>query len=396
MFAPSPGLIPLTGLLILIALPLSAQTDSPTATTVRFATFNIAFNRPTEGALRKELEAGDSDPARKIAEVIQRARPDVLLLCEFDYDSDGAGLTAFQEKYLAVPQEGAEPISYPYRFFAPVNTGVDSGIDLDGDGQQGTGNDAFGFGNFPGQYAMAILSRYPIQREQVRTFQKFLWKDMPAALLPQKEDGSSYYSPAALEVFRLSSKSHWDVPIDVDGTLIHFLVSHPTPPVFDGPEDRNGKRNHDEIRLWVDYVSGRADYLTDDRGQTGGLPEGAHFVIAGDLNSDPLDGDSYPNAISQLLDLPNVRSEPVPESAGGPYYAKIQGGANRAHKGNPAYDTGDFSDRNPGNLRIDYCLPSSSLEIVKAGVFWPVADDEGGLAVKASDHRLVWVDLSPQ
>ena len=55
-------------------------------------------------------------------------------------------------------------------------------------------------------------------------------------------------------MFRLSSKSHWDVPIRIGRETVHFLVSHPTPPVFDGPEDRNGTRNHDEIRFWADYV----------------------------------------------------------------------------------------------------------------------------------------------
>ena len=35
--------------------------------------------------------------------------------------------------------------------------------------------------------------------------------------------------------FRLSSKSHWDVPLSIGGRTVHFLVSHPTPPVFDDP-----------------------------------------------------------------------------------------------------------------------------------------------------------------
>ena len=67
---------------------------------------------------------------------------------------------------------------------------------------------------------------------------------------------TDWYNADELAIFPLSSKSHWDVPIDIDGTVVHFLVSHPTPPVFDGPEDRNGTRNADEIRLWADYISG--------------------------------------------------------------------------------------------------------------------------------------------
>ena len=62
----------------------------------------------------------------------------------------------------------------------------------------------------------------------------------------------------------------------VGGKVIHTLVSHPTPPVFDGPEDRNGTRNHDEIRLWSDYVlPSRSGYIYDDEGERGGLKPGA-------------------------------------------------------------------------------------------------------------------------
>jgi len=122
---------------------------------------------------------------------------------------------------------------------------------------------------------------------------------MPGALLPvNPATGQPWFSSAQLEVVRLSSKSHWDVPIDFYGRTVHFLVSHPTPPVLDGPEDRNGRRNFDEIRFWVDYLRpGRAArYIYDDAGVTGGLQAGAPFVIAGDQNSDPLDGDSVPGA----------------------------------------------------------------------------------------------------
>ena len=117
--------------------------------------------------------------------------------------------------------------------------------------------------------------------------------DDPATPAPH-----DWYNADELAIFPLSSKSHWDVPIDVDGTVVHFLVSHPTPPVFDGPEDRNGTRNSDEIRLWADYISAgsTAGYIYDDTGTYGGLEAGALFVIAGDQNSDPLDGDSIPGS----------------------------------------------------------------------------------------------------
>ncbi len=267
-------------------------------------------------------------------------------------------------------------------------------------GTIGGPDDAFGFGFFPGQYGMVVYSMHPIQYDRIRTFQHFLWKDMPGAMLPiDPSTGESWYDEGDLEIFRLSSKSHWDVPISVRGKTVHFLVSHPTPPVFDGPEDRNGTRNFDEIRFWADYVRpAQGRYIYDDNGQTGGLRAGQLFVIAGDQNSDPYDGDSIPGAIQQLLDNPFVNTKVTPESDGGPEAAILQGGANDSHLSDPAYDTADFADSSPGNLRADYVLPRKTLRIRDAGVFWPTTTDPlfyltGTFPFPSSDHRLVWVDV---
>lgn len=366
----------------------------------RFQTFNASLNRNAAGELVEDLSTPDDPQAAAIAEIIQRTRPDVLLLNEFDYVPGHEAIDLFRENYLEVAQGGASSIRYRYAYVAPSNTGVASGHDLDNDGTIGGGNDAFGFGLFEGQYGMAVLSRFPIETSAVRTFQKFLWKDMPGALLPDDPATpapADWYSPDELDDVRLSSKSHWDVPIRIGRRTVHFLVSHPTPPTFDGPEDRNGTRNFDEIGFWSDYVSG-ADYMYDDLGRRGGLPRSARFVIAGDQNSDPADGDSVPGAIQQLLELRRLR-DPMPTSLGGPEAAARQGGANLTHVSDPAYDTADFSDNPaPGNLRADYVLPSRGLPIRGAGVFWPRLDNPlsrltGQFPFPSSDHRTVWVDV---
>jgi len=377
-------------------MPTNAKPDS-----IRFATFNASLNRNNAGELGAELAAPGSPQPDTIAEIIQRTRPDVLLINEFDYDP--AALADFQTNYLSVAHGSAAPIFYPYTYIAPSNTGIYSGFDYDNSGAAGdfVPNDSYGFGFFPGQYGMAVLSMYPIDYDNVRTFQYFKWKDMPGALLPVDPSGTPWYTPGPeLDSFRLSSKSHWDVPIQIDNKVVHFLVSHPTPPVFDGPEDRNGTRNFDEIRFWSDYIiPSRSGYIYDDDGNYGGLQPGAMFVIAGDQNSDPLDGDSIPGAIQQLIEHPLVNTKVTPSSAGAVEQAALQGGANDTHLSDPAYDTADFSDFAPGNLRADYVLPRKNLRILDAGVFWPLNTDPlfslvGTFPFPSSDHRLVWIDIT--
>jgi Endonuclease/Exonuclease/phosphatase family len=415
-------LLALAAALMLAPTASTAPEDESKSGSVRFATFNLSLNRPAAGLLVDHLSHPEVDDvfrrqARNNAEVIQRTRPDVLLINEFDFAPQAVEL--FRKNFLEVSQSGARPIHYRYAFIAPSNTGVATGFDLNNNGAivttpgaPGYGDDSFGFGAFPGQFGMVVYSKYPILRSRVRTFQYFRWKDMPGALLPDDPATpapADWYSPDELNVFRLSSKSHWDLPIRIGKETVHLLASHPTPPVFDGPEDRNGTRNHDEIRFWADYISGgsRADYIYDDGGRRGGLRPGARFVIAGDQNSDPLDGDSIPGSIQQLIEHPLVNVSKTPASEGGIEAAALQGGANASHRSDPRFDTADFADTAPGNLHADYVLPSKNMRILDSAVFWPVQSDPlfrltgvfnfaewgpvGGFPT--SDHRLVWVDV---
>jgi hypothetical protein len=366
------------------------------------ATFNASLNRSSAGQLITDLSTPNNAQARTVAEIVQRVNPDVILFNEFDYDASGTAISLFQQNYLGVSQNGAAPVTYGHTFAAPSNTGIPSGFDLNNNGAVGGPDDAFGFGFFPGQFGMALYSKVPIDTANIRTFQNFLWKDIPGNLLTADptvgpNNLSNFYSAEEIAALRLSSKSHWDVPITVDGTTIHLLASHPTTPLFDGLEDRNGKRNHDEIRFWADYIDGEA-YLYDDQGGTGGLTVGASFVILGDQNADPFDGESFDEAILQLLTNSRVNTSMTPGSAGGPEAAVLQGGANTSHVGDPAFDTADFADVTLGNLRTDYVLPSIDQEIVASGIFWPTVNDPlfhlvGTFPFPSSDHRLVFIDV---
>src|SRR6266540_17623 len=200
------------------ALLVPAQADASFGRNVRFATFNASLNRASAGQLMSDLSTPGNAQAQKVAEVVQRNRADVQLINEFDYVPGNAAADAFRRNYLRIGQNGAPPIDYPYAYTAPSNTGVPTGFDLDHSGTVGGGNDAQGFGLFEGQYGMLVLSKYPIYLAHVRTFQHFLWKDMPGALLPDDPATPAprdWYSPAVLDVLRLPSKSHWDLPLKI-------------------------------------------------------------------------------------------------------------------------------------------------------------------------------------
>ena len=352
--------------------------DAPPAAPdhVRVATYNIF-----ELGLAK-LDSTDAAGAPAdsqvlaAAAIIREVRPDILLLNEIDAVPGDPAQAArrFVAEFLAT---GDEPLDYPYIWAGETNTGELSGFDLNHDGTVATdadrgtrthGDDSWGYGTYPGQYGMAIVSRYPIDSAAIRTFRLFPWRALPGHHMP---DG--WYEGAAYERFRLSSKSHWDVPVIVGDDTLHLLASHPTPPVFDGEEDRNGRRNFDEVGFWVRYLDGDSA-IVDDAGVRGGLRAGAAFVIAGDLNAPPDQVESNYDgrpAIMQLLD--DARIQDPPPVTGRP--------------------TAFFRS----GTRADYVLPAAWLTVQDGAVVWPdsLQDPAGAArAARASDHRLVWLDLA--
>ncbi|WP_283401500.1 endonuclease/exonuclease/phosphatase family protein [Aliiroseovarius halocynthiae] len=305
-----------------------------------------------------------------LAKVIVHAQPDVLALQGFDYDVEGHALTAFQA-YLK--QAGHD---MPHLFSAPPNTGIETGFDLDGDGRLAEPEDMQSFGRYTGQGGMAVLSRVPIGN--VRDFSDLLWKDTPGALLPGADE-IPFPAPEALTIQRLSSVAHWDVELRPENAPpSHLLTFHANTPVFDGPEDRNGRRNHDEVTFWAKYLDGDLPFPA---------PTGP-VVIAGNANLDPVDGDGRHNAIASLLQHRQLQ-DPRPQSAGG------TAAADTDHRADPALDTVDWPDQKPGNLRVSYVLPDTRLRVINSGVIWPLPDDPFAQTVEtASRHRLVWVDIA--
>lgn len=320
--------------------------------TLRIATYNTELQRDGPGLFLRDLARGEDDQIGAVLAVLAHADADVLALQGIDFDLTGAALSRL-----------AGAARYPHYFTLRPNTGMPTGLDMDGDGRLGGPRDAQGYGRFSGQGGMAILSRFPIRANDVQDLSSLLWVNVPDALLPEV-NGTPFPSEKALAAQRLSTTGHWIVPIETPSGTFHLMTFHASPPVFDGPEDRNGKRNHDEIKLWQHVLDGRV----------GATPSGP-FVIAGDANLDPDDGSGLHDGIRNLLaDQRLINLSP------------------RGHSGT---DTVDWDDPIPGDLRVSYVLPSTHWRILDSGVLWLAPEDAfANTVATASRHRLVWADLA--
>jgi len=321
------------------------------ADSLRIATFNTELSRDGPGLLLRDLERGKDPQINAVIAQIAAVNPDVLVLQGIDWDYENRALQALQNR---LKQAGSD---YPYLFARLPNSGMASDLDLDGDGRLGGPRDSQGYGNFTGEGGNAVLSRLPIEYDAVRDLSPLLWRDLPGALLPQHPDGTPFPSKQALQAQRLSSTTHWMIPlVTSDGGTLTLLSFQATPPLFDGPEDRNGRRNADEIRLW--------QLLLD--GDLGPVPK-SPLVIAGGANLDPNRGDGRRSAIASLLADPRLQ-DPRPTS--------------------PEAGENTVEWQRAGRMRVDYLLPSADLQVLDAGVAWSPRSD------LASRHRLVWLDIS--
>lgn len=338
----------------------------------RIATYAAPLSRDGPGLVLRDILDGEGVEIKSIIQVIAHIDPDILILTDIDFDAGGHAVKALSES-LEYP--------FPYWFSLPPNSGVQTGLDLNGNGRTGDPQDALGFGRFRGDGGMAVLSRFPIRDSDVRDFSDFRWNDLPQAQLPMA-GGQLFPDAAVFDSFPLSSTGHWIVPIHIADHTIHLLVFRATPPVFDGPEDFNGLRNADELRLWSHVLDGAF-------GPPPTLP-----VVVGNANLDPADGEGRRQIMAEFLARADLQ-DPQPRSQGGVMAADAD------HVGDPALDTVDWPDGRPGNLRVSYVLPSADLTVRGSGVFWPAPDlpeaellDADGNA--AGVHRLVWVDVEIQ
>lgn len=343
----------------MLFLPLPALAEK-----LRLAVWNVELNRPGPGLLARDIARGEDVQVLAVTEVLASLDADVVLLVGMDWDARLAAARALSERLAAAG------VPYPELHAPRPNTGQPTGLDLDRNGRLGEARDAQGWGRFPGEGGMLLLSRLPLDRAAGRDFSSFLWAGLPGALIPPETSAEERGSQ------RLATTGHWEVPVILpSGGRLTILAFAATPPVFDGPEDRNGRRNHDEAAFWLRLTEGRL-------GQLGLPPPRGPLVLMGTGNLDPLDGEGRPEAFQALVAGPFLDPEP-------------RGGNPRTdpqHRGDPALDTALFPAT--GGLRVDYLLPSRDILVTDAGVLWPAEDDAlAPVLARASRHRPVWAEI---
>ena len=323
----------------LIGVATVAQAQN---TGLRIATFNAELTRKGPGLLLRDILRGEDPQIDAFRSVMSQVRPDIIALQGIDFDLRGAALEALADDLATVG------LVYPYRFTTAPNAGQASGLDLNGNGRLGDADDAHGYGRFNGNGGMAVLSRFPVLEENVEDYSAMLWRDLPDNMYPMW-DGTPFGGEAVFDAHRLSSRGHWVVPVATpDFGTLRLMTYHATPPIYDGPEDRNGRRNNDETAFWLDYLA---------------RDNGPPFAVLGTANIDPRRGSGRRDAIKALL-----------------RHRRLQ---------NPFDDTptADFREPFPGDLRVDYLLPSTAWQVLGHGI---VTDRT------ASRHSLLWADIAPR
>lgn len=366
--------------------------SAPTPGTWRIAQFNLR-------ELSTDKIVATSHPqVDAAAKIVARFHPDVVCLNEMQFDianvptSGMPGAKSAKPGTFSTAESNATRIAariaaenpeaiYPYALITVGNSGFAwSGPRPSTE----PGSDWYslrGWGEYRGRFNTIVLSKFPIVTDQVRIITDVAWDAIPKNSIAQMKTDTGLDVPAGYPVFE---KSLNVIPLDIHGKTTYLVMSHPTAPAF---WSINPYRHEDELRALALFLDGQLPGVES-------VPQGSPFVLIGDLNADPEEGDSRPGAIARVL--AHDRLEPwFPEGAGtmgkNPTFNTYVSGCGKGD----GSSVGDPSSR--FQMQIDYILPSKEIGRAQGGaVFFPnraESQEDFDLACRASDHMFLYVDL---
>ena len=276
---------------------------------------------PRAGAAgQRPVHARQRAGARRSPRSSSATDPDVLLVNEFDYVEGGEAAELFRENYLEVAQNGARRSSTRTTSSRPSTPACPAGFDLNNNGTVGGGNDAFGLRRVPRPVRhgrlLEVPDRRPTASARSRSSSGRTCRARCCPTTRPRRSRPTGTRPRSSTVCGCRRRATGTCRSGSADDTVHFLVS---PPDAAGlrrrPRTATAPATSTRSGFWADYVRpAAAATSTTTRAGTAACGRGARFVIAGDQNSDPLDGDSVAGAIQQLLDNPRVNARVTPSS----------------------------------------------------------------------------------
>lgn len=357
---------------------------------VRIAQFNLR-----EMSTAKLLDGAD-EQAGAAAQVIAKFAPEIISINELQFDIEGIPSLgspgapsstqpgtfdggAQNAKRLAERVAALNPAA---AFSFTVLTVGNSGFKWAG---PTLGNPSFvlrGWGDWPGRFNSAILTKFPIAYDKIRVINEFAWDALPDNSIDKMKTEIGTSVPAGFPLFE---KGILVVPVEIaPGQLLHMVMHHPVAPAF---EAINPYRHFDELHGLKLFLDGTLPGVEP-------LPVGARFVVIGDLNADPEDGDSLDGGIEPILGHPALNVF-FPAGSG----TKGTNGKYNTYLSGCGKDDGTTVDdpTTKFQMQLDYILPSKTFGAAQVGeIFFPDFQSQKAdflLACQASDHRFLYVDV---
>ena len=265
----------------------------------------------------------------------------------------------------------------------PDERGEPSGFDLDDDGLHHRPHDAFGWGRFPGNGAMALLSAASVDAAAARTFRGLLCPALPVPGSPRARTGA----PGPTGGGRRRSGS----PPGPTGTA---PSCRPAAACTSSPPIR--LRRSSTARAPQPPAQSRRDGLLERLPRRNGLarlpaaapPARPRLRWRSSARPDPVDAPAIPHA-SPAARQPRGCSDPRPRVP-----ARAARAAARRRRPRrpprPRHRPLARRRRGPGNLRVDYVLPARGSPLPRRRL--RPAPALAAEAAAASAHRLVSVD----